>query len=71
MYTFSFIVGNIIPKRVKCIHSATKIFTDDEDEVVLMTMVLDSLMCCDIFCAGDLGIDGLHHEAYPGTLCKL
>ena len=24
MYTFSFIVGNIIPKSVKCIHSATK-----------------------------------------------
>ena len=24
MYTFSFIVGNTIPKRVKCIHSATK-----------------------------------------------
>ena len=24
MYTFSFIVGNIIPKRVQCIHSATK-----------------------------------------------
>ena len=24
MYTFSFIMGNIIPKRVKCIHSATK-----------------------------------------------
>ena len=24
MYTFSFIVGNIIPKIVKCIHSATK-----------------------------------------------
>ena len=23
MYTFSFIVGNIIPKNVKCIHSAT------------------------------------------------
>ena len=25
MYTFSFIVGNIIPKSVKCIHSATKL----------------------------------------------
>ena len=24
MYTFSFIVGNISPKSVKCIHSATK-----------------------------------------------
>ena len=24
MYTFSLIVGNIIPKSVKCIHSATK-----------------------------------------------
>ena len=24
VYTFSFIVGNIIPKSVKCIHSATK-----------------------------------------------
>ena len=24
MYTFSFIVGDIIPKSVKCIHSATK-----------------------------------------------
>ena len=24
MYIFSFIVGNIIPKRIKCIHSATK-----------------------------------------------
>ena len=24
MYAFSFIVGNIIPKSVKCIHSATK-----------------------------------------------
>ena len=24
MYTFSFIVGNIIPKSVKCIHSAAK-----------------------------------------------
>ena len=24
MYTFSFIVGNIIPRSVKCIHSATK-----------------------------------------------
>ena len=24
MYTFRFIVGNIIPKSVKCIHSATK-----------------------------------------------
>ena len=23
-YTFSFIVGNIIPKSVECIHSATK-----------------------------------------------
>ena len=26
MYTFSFIVGNIIPKSAKCIHSATKVF---------------------------------------------
>ena len=26
MYTFSFLVGNIIPKRLKCIHSATKDF---------------------------------------------
>ena len=25
VYTFSFIVGNIVPKSVKCIHSATKI----------------------------------------------
>ena len=25
MYTFSFIVGHIIPKSVKCIHSATKV----------------------------------------------
>ena len=25
VYTFSFIVGNIIPKSVKCIHSATKV----------------------------------------------
>ena len=25
MYTFSFTVGNIIPKIVKCIHSATKL----------------------------------------------
>ena len=25
MYTFSFVVGNIIPKSVKCIHSATKL----------------------------------------------
>ena len=25
MYTVSFIVGNIIPKSIKCIHSATKI----------------------------------------------
>ena len=24
MYTVSFIVGNILPKSVKCIHSATK-----------------------------------------------
>ena len=24
MYTLSFIVGNIIPKSVKCIHSATR-----------------------------------------------
>ena len=24
VYTFSFIVGDIIPKSVKCIHSATK-----------------------------------------------
>ena len=24
VYTVSFIVGNIIPKSVKCIHSATK-----------------------------------------------
>ena len=24
VYTFSFIVGSIIPKSVKCIHSATK-----------------------------------------------
>ena len=24
MYTFSFIVGNVSPKSVKCIHSATK-----------------------------------------------
>ena len=24
MYTFSFIVGNIIPNSVQCIHSATK-----------------------------------------------
>ena len=24
MYTFNIIVGNIIPKGVKCIHSATK-----------------------------------------------
>ena len=24
VYTFSFIVGNIIPKSVKCIHSVTK-----------------------------------------------
>ena len=24
MYTFSFVVGNIIPKSVSCIHSATK-----------------------------------------------
>ena len=24
VYTFSFIVGNVIPKSVKCIHSATK-----------------------------------------------
>ena len=23
MYTFSFIVGNVIPKSVKCIHSAS------------------------------------------------
>ena len=26
-YTFRFIVGNIIPKSVKCIRSATKIYT--------------------------------------------
>ena len=26
VYTFSFIVGNIIPKSVKCIHSATKVY---------------------------------------------
>ena len=26
VYTFSFIVGNIIPKSVKCIHSATKVW---------------------------------------------
>ena len=25
MYTFRFIVGNIIPKSVKCIHSGTKV----------------------------------------------
>ena len=31
MYTFSFIVGNTIPKSVKCIHSATK-FLDWELE---------------------------------------
>ena len=24
VYTFSFVVGDIIPKGVKCIHSATK-----------------------------------------------
>ena len=27
VYTFSFIVGNMIPKSVKCLHSATKGFT--------------------------------------------
>ena len=26
MYTFSFVVGNIMPTSVKCIHSATKIY---------------------------------------------
>ena len=29
MYTFSFTVGSIIPKSVKCIHSATKSRLDD------------------------------------------
>ena len=28
MYTFSSIVGNIIPRRVKCIHSATRDWMD-------------------------------------------
>ena len=28
VYTFSFIVGNIVPESVKCIHSATKRSTD-------------------------------------------
>ena len=31
MYTFSFIVGNSIPKSVKCIHSATKPKPEDLD----------------------------------------
>ena len=28
MYTFSSIVGDIIPKSVKCIHSATKLYNE-------------------------------------------
>ena len=30
MYIFSFIVGSIIPKSVKCIHSATKVNSQEQ-----------------------------------------
>ena len=39
MYTFSFIVGNIIPKSVRCVHSATTISI-----IVMNTCVLETLI---------------------------
>ena len=47
VYAFSFIVGNIIPKSVKCIHSATKITcTPNPNDDLILGPVSARLMRC-------------------------
>ena len=40
VYTFSFIVGNIIPKSVRCIHSATKNLARGKEEGFLQCLLV-------------------------------